>query len=109
MQGLGKYTIECGMIYLNSLLRSSILFASETMYDIKENDFRQLERIEEDMLRKLFKTGRGCPVFQLYLESGHLPARFYIKRTKLVFYHYILNQKEDSMIFQFLMAQKKTA
>ena len=107
VQGLGKYTIECGMIYLNSLLRSSILFASETMYDIKENDFRQLERIEEDMLRKLFKTGRGCPIFQLYLESGHLPARFYIKRTKLVFYHYILNQKEDSMIFQFLMAQKR--
>ena len=30
IQGLGKYTVECGMIYLNSLLRSSILFAAET-------------------------------------------------------------------------------
>ena len=106
MQGLGKYTIECGMIYLNSLLRFSILFASETMYDIKENDFRQLERMEEDLIRKLFKAGRGCPIFQLYLESGHISARSYIKGTKLVFYHYILNQKEDSMIFQFLMAKK---
>jgi hypothetical protein len=107
VQGLGKYTLECGMIYLNSLLRSSILFAAEAMYDIKESDFRQLEIIEEDLIRKLFKTGRGCPIFQLYLESGHLPARFHIKRIKLVFYQYILNQNENSMIFQFLMAQKE--
>ena len=95
------------MRYLNSLLRSSILFAAESIYDIKESDFRQLERIEEDLIRKFFKTGRGCPIFQLYLESGHLPARFHIKRIKLVFYQYILNQNEDSMIFQFLMAQKE--
>ena len=108
VQGLGKYTLECGMIHLNSLLRSSISFAAKTMYNIKESDFRQLKQIEEDLIRKFFKTGRGCPIFQLYLESGHLPARFYIKQTKLVFYHYILNQKEDSMIFQFLMAQKNS-
>ena len=95
------------MIYLNSLLRSSILFASETMYNVKENEYRQLERIEEDMLRKLFKTVKGCPIYQLYLESGHLPARFHIKRIKLVFYKYILSQNENSLLFTFLMAQKK--
>ena len=67
VQGLGKYTLECGMIYLNFLLRSSILCAEETMYDIKESDFRQLEQIEEDLIRRLFKTGRGCPIFHIYL------------------------------------------
>ena len=36
MKGLGKYTLESSMIYLNSLLRSTILFAAEAMYDIKE-------------------------------------------------------------------------
>ena len=43
----------------------------------------------------------------LYCESGHLPARFYIKRIKLVFYQYILTQKEDSLLCTFLMAQKE--
>ena len=42
-----------------------------------------------------------------YLESGHLPARYYIKRIKLVFYQYILTQNENSLMFKFLMAQKK--
>ena len=45
IKGLGKFTIECGIIYLNSLLRSSILFAAETMYDVKEKEFRLIERI----------------------------------------------------------------
>ena len=77
---LGKYTIECGIIYLNSLLRSSILFAAETMYNINEDEYRHIERIEEDLLRKIFKTEQGCPIYLLYFEAGHIPARIAIKR-----------------------------
>ena len=36
---LGKYTIECGFIYLSSLLRGSIMYGAEAMIDIKESDF----------------------------------------------------------------------
>ena len=85
IKGLGKYTLEGGMIYLSSLLRSSILFAAETMYDIKEIEYRLIERIEEDLLRRFFETGPGCPIFQLYFESGLIPARFAIKRMKIIF------------------------
>ena len=66
-----------------------------------------LERIEEDMLRIFFKTGLGCPIYQLYFESGIVPARYQVKRMKLVFYHYILQQKENSLLFTFLKAQKE--
>ena len=55
VKDLGKYTMECGFIYLNSLLRRSILYATETMIDIKEEDFRSIEKIEEDQMRKLKK------------------------------------------------------
>ena len=53
------------------------------MYNIKENECNKLERIEDEILRKLFKSVRGCPIYQLYLESGHLPAKCYIKLIKL--------------------------
>ena len=66
-----------------------------------------LERTEEDMLQKLFKTVQGCPIYKLYLESSHLHARFHIKRTKLIFYKYILSQNENSLLFIFSMAKKK--
>ena len=68
------------MIFLNVILRSSILYASETFYNLKEKELRILERIEERFLRQLLKTGRGCSISQLYLETGHTPARFEIMK-----------------------------
>ena len=65
---LRKYTIEYGIIYLNLLLRSSILFAAETMYNIKEDEYRHIERIKEDILRKLFKTEKVCPIKNYILK-----------------------------------------
>ena len=52
IQGLGTYTIQNGIIYFHSLLRSSILFAVKTYYNLKERKLRMLEGIEEDCLRK---------------------------------------------------------
>ena len=104
---LGKYYFDCGLIFLNCLLRRSILYSAECYYNLVEKEIRILERIEEDYLRKLFKTEKGCPISQLYLESGLYPARFDIIKIQVLFYHYILCQEEDTIIFQFLEAQKR--
>ena len=44
---LRKYYFECGLLFLNLMLRSSILYGSETYFNLKENELRALERIEE--------------------------------------------------------------
>ena len=82
---LRKYFFECGITFLNIMLRSSILYAAETYYDLKETQLRALERIEEKFLRRLLKTSKECPIAQLYLEVGHKPARFEIFRIRLLF------------------------
>ena len=64
IKNLGKFTLEGGMVFLNSLLRSSILFASEAMYDINEKEHRAIERIEEDLLRIFLKQTEGVPYFK---------------------------------------------
>ena len=46
---LQKYYFECGIIFMNVMLRSSILYACETYYNFKENELRHIERIEEDL------------------------------------------------------------
>ena len=50
---LRKYFFECAIIFLNVMLRSSILYASETYYNLKEPEIRAIERIEENFLRQL--------------------------------------------------------
>ena len=102
---LGKYYFESALILLKVILRSSILFASETYYNLKETEIRTLERIEESFLRKLFKTTTGCPISQLYLETGHYPARFEVFRRRLLFLQNILKEKSDSLILKFVTLQ----
>ena len=102
---LRKYYFECGVIFLNVMLRSSLLYACETYYGLSELQIRQIERIEENFLRKLFKTTKGCPITQLYLESGHIPARFQIFKSRLLFLKYILEQDPKSLIYKFLSLQ----
>ena len=87
------------------MLRSSILYASETYYNLKENEIRILERIEESFMRQLLKTTKGCPIVQLYMELGLAPARFDILKIRLFFLKYILDKEEESTIHKFLTLQ----
>jgi hypothetical protein len=85
VNGLGKYTVECGFIYLNSIYEEAFYMLQKLMIDIKEEDFRKIEQIEEDLMRKLLSTDRSCPLHLMYLEVGQVPSRFIIKRMILCF------------------------
>ena len=87
------------------MLRPSILYAADMYYNLKESELRQLERIEEEFLRKIFKTTRGCPISQLYLEIGHIPARFEVQKMRLLYLKYILEEKEESLLSRFVKLQ----
>ena len=107
---LQKYYFECAIILMNCMLRSSILYAAETYYNMTEKQLRELERIEEGFLRKLLKTSKSCPIVILYLSVGIIPARFQIMKMRLMFLKDILNENEQSMIRKFyeLQLQKPT-
>ena len=102
---LKQYYFECALILMNTILRGSILYASETYYNLTENQLRNIERIEEGYLRKVLKTSKGCPIVQLYLSMGQWPARFEIQKYRLLFLKTILEQEEDSMVSKFLKLQ----
>ena len=57
------------------------------------------------MSRQLLKTGRGCSISQLYLETGHTPARFEVMKMRCLFFNSILKESTESLIFKFIMAQ----
>ena len=90
---------------MNVMLRSSLLYACETYYNLKENELRQIERIEEGFMRKLLKTTAGCPSVQVYPELGQFPDRFEIMKTRLLFLKCILSENEESMINRFFKLQ----
>ena len=101
---LKQYYFECAIILMNVMLRGTILYACD-MYYFKENELRQIERIEEGFLRKILKTTKGCPITQMYFEVGQHPARFEIQKTRLLYLKYILEQNEESNLQQMLSLQ----
>ena len=104
---LQHYYFESSVIVMNVMIRSSILYASEMYIELKESEIRQLERIEEGFMRKVFNTTKGCPIVQLYLSLGHVPARYEIKKIKLLFMKYILEEEEDSLIKKMFNLQQE--
>ena len=90
---------------LNMMIRSSILYASDMYYHLKETELRQLERIEESYLRQVLNTTKGCPINQLYLSVGHYPARFEIQKMRLLYLKYILHDNKESLLYKFFTLQ----
>ena len=104
---LGQYYFECSIILMKSLLRGSLLYSIETLYNLTEKEIRDIEKIEEDYLRRLYSSVKTCPISQLYLDSGVYPLRYDIMKIQILFYYYIMNEKKDSLIYKFLEAQKQ--
>ena len=107
LQNMGKFTFECAFIYMNSILRGSTLYACETYYNLKENEIREIEKIDEDFMRQVFDVQRSCPIPLLYLESGQIPVRFIVQKQKLLYLFDILQRDNETLLFKFFKAQEE--
>ena len=94
------------LIYIESLMRSSISYGAATMNNVKKKiEWRELEKIEDAVLSKVFKTTRSCSCHLLYLEAGMIPARFPVMRQMLALLQYILHQPTESLLERVYQAQ----
>ena len=48
---LKHYFFECAIILMNVMLRGTILYAADMYYNLKENELRQIERMEETFFK----------------------------------------------------------
>ena len=100
----GKYYFEVALILRSSLLLSSILLNSEAWVNVTDKNIRDLEKIDENLLSKIMNCDRNISNAFKYLELGVYPIRFEVKKRKILFLHYLLNQEKSSMIKQVLQA-----
>ena len=104
----GKYYFEVAMILRNSLLVSSVLCNSEAWYNVTDAELDYLETVDLMLLRKVLNTPKSTPKEFMYLELGCLPFRDIIRKRRLSFLHYILNENPESLIYRFFKVQHNT-
>ena len=107
IENLGPYRFEGALIYIHTLIRTSILYAAETMYNVKEQELRALEQIEESVLQEVFITKRSCLKHLMYLDIGLYPARYQVHRQMLNFLQYILQQPSGSLLYRMFTVQQE--
>ena len=106
---LGPYLYEAFKVLRSSLFLSSVLSNSESWVGLSNNNIKDLESVDEQLLRSIFSSDLSkhakTPKELLYLETGTIPIRFIIKSRRLNFCWYLLNQDEDSLLGEFFKAQ----
>ena len=102
----GPYQFEVAFILRNSLFLNSVLVNSEAWYGLTEVETNELEREDENILRKILESPSKSPKCMLYLETGCRPIRYIIMMRQLMFLHYILNEEEHSLIKRFFNTQE---
>ena len=102
---LGPYYHEAAIILRSSLLLSTILSNSESWVNLTKTNVEDLEAIDENFLRSIFCAHSKTPKEILYLETGCVPIRFILMSRRLNFLHYILSDKEDSLLSNVFRAQ----
>lgn len=101
----GKYYFEAAMLMRESLLLSSLLTNSEAWFNISKDDIKQLEQVDEILLRSILEAPSNTGKAFLYLSLAAVPIRFLLIKKRMGFLHYILNEEKTSLIRQVFDAQ----
>ena len=101
----GKFHFMIAKILRNSYLIESILSSSEVWYGITQDEVEQLEQVDEMLIRNLMVCSSSVPKDLLYLELGLTPIRYTIQTRRILFLHHILQQKKESLLYRFFLAQ----
>ena len=103
----GPFHMEVALMLRNSLFINSILVNSEAWYGLTDEEIVELEKEEENLLRKFLECPSKTPKCMLYLETGCKPLRFHVMARRMMFLHYILKEDDKSLIKRFFNVQAR--
>ena len=101
---LAHWRISAGLRLRDALFLNCILFNSEAWHGISNTELEMLEKIDEDLLRRLLKAHSKIPKEVLYLETGSLPIRFILKCRRILYLQTILKRHPEELIREILLS-----
>ena len=105
---LGRHRIEIGLLLRKTMLTSCMLFNSEVWHCITDKHIKQLEKVDEQLLRRILYAHSKTPIEILYLETGALPIRFTLSYRRLLYVHTLMHRNENELTKKVYFAQKES-
>ena len=104
----GDFYFETAVLLRETLLISSMLCNSEAWWNISKAELDLLETVDVSFLRSILRVPKTTPKEMLFLELGCTPFRKIIRKRRILFLQYILNESKDSLLNKFFQTQLKT-
>ena len=83
-----------------------LLNNSETWTEMSKKSVETLDELQCMFYRYLMATPRSCPIPALLWETGGITMEHRIAKTKLLFYHHLINLPEGSLALEVANTQK---
>ena len=103
----GKYQTEAGIYMRNGMLINGMLTNSEIWYGITTDELKQLESVDEYLLRKILRGHSKTSIELIYLETGTIPIRYLLKARRINYLRTILNRDPSELTSRVYFAQKR--
>ena len=104
---IGKQKLETGLLLRQPLFLNGILYNSEARSDFSEKDVGDFEKIDEYLLRSLFKGPARTPLEILHLETGTLPIKYIIAMRRIMYHRDIVSRNDSELVKKIYLAQKQ--
>ena len=95
-----------GLHLRQAMLINGMLFNSEAWHGLKESHINELQKVDNYLLRSLFKSHSKTSTAFMHLETGTLPLKFIISSRRLNFLHNILKRNDIETIHRVFNAQR---
>ena len=84
---LGGWYFETAVIFRNALLLSTLLCNTESWVGLTNKEVESLEKVDEQLLRRILSAHSKTAIPALYLELGCVPIRFLVMQRRIGFLH----------------------
>ena len=83
----GSHQLEVAIELREAMLINGVLTNSEVCYGLTEQEIKDLEKLDEHLIRQIMKGHSKTTIESLYLETGILPIKYIIISRRLSYSH----------------------
>ena len=104
---LKQHKIEVNLKIINMILIPKLQYGCETWTRISKQQVGKFEKIQKDVLCKMFALPKTTPLFGSLFECGIFPIQYKINIRKLIYRHKLLNLDEKRLVKTIYNEQKR--
>ena len=104
---LGNQRNQIGILLRQALFINGCLVNSEVWCGYSDNDLKDLEVIDHQILRAITGAQAKVPTEMLYLETGQVTIKSVISARRLLYLHNILQRHESELIRKIYIAMRE--